>query len=355
MSEEDAVQGQRISSRSSFPTASQWPKGARDFVVRRGITLVCGSPDFVPTSAASNVSVISGGLRLLWLRVLMGVELQHFIAKSGLGYDFVCHIGDLSEYPFYHPRAYEKELALCLGWLRHEVAPIVYDVGANVGFISTHLAQMLSKQAPKIYAFEPVPTTFSKLKVSVSRLGVHDVVCPVQLALGDTPGTLQIAFFRRNSLVSRVVTDHAVAQIQGEQIVYARGTTLDEFSAEMGVQPTLIKMDIEGSEVAALRGARNLLSREDRPSILFEHNPVALGQRGMNPKCFTQLLSGYQFHYVDDLQDQMLPFGSRISDLSRVNWICNLFAVPTGEESAAKWHSAVTFAWNKLGIDGSAA
>jgi len=288
---------------------------------------------------------------MLWLRALAGIGLRHFVARSGLGYEFVCHIGDLSEYPFYHPRAYEKELALSLGWLRQVARPAVYDLGANVGFISTHLAQMLADQAPKIYAFEPVPATFAKLEISVNRLGVHDTVRPVPLALSDTSGPLRIAFSRRNSLVSHVVTDQAAREIQGEQIVCARGTTLDEFSAETGVQPALMKMDIEGSEVAALRGAKDLLSREDRPSILFEHNPVALGERGVDPKCFLELLSGYEFYYVDDLQDQMLPFGSRIPDLGRVNWICNLFAVPTGKENAAKWHSAVTFARNELGID----
>jgi FkbM family methyltransferase len=289
----------------------------------------------------------------LWLRALKSIGLQNFIARSGLGYEFVCHIGDLSEYPFYHPRAYEKELALCHGWLRHAATPVVYDLGANVGFISTHLAQMLANQAPKIYAFEPVPATFSKLEVSVSRLGVHAAVHPVPFALSDSPGTLRIAFSRGNSLVSRVVTDHTSSP--GEQIVCARGTTLDEFSAELGVQPTLMKMDIEGSEIAALMGAQNLLSREDRPSVLFEHNPVALSERGATARCFSELLAGYDFYYVDDLENQILPFGSRITDLSRVHWICNLFAVPTGDANAAKWHSAVAFARIELGILGSAA
>ena len=355
MIEEDALEAQSEPNRSSPQRLSEWPERTRSFVVRHGIKLVCGSPDFVPTSAASNVSVISGGLRLLWLKALAAIGLQHFVARSGLGYEFVCHIGDLSEYPFYHPRAYDKELALCLGWLRQVGTPTVYDLGANVGFISTHLAQMLAKQAPKIYAFEPVPATFSKLEISVNRLGVRDAVRPVPFALSDTPGTLRIAFSRGNSLVSHVVTDQAACEIPGEQIVCASATTLDEFSAKIGAQPTLLKMDIEGSEVAALRGARELLSREDRPSILFEHNPVALAERGVNPACFLELLSGYEFYYVDDLQDQMLPFGSRIPDLSRVHWICNLFAVPTGEENAAKWHSGITFARNELGIEGHAA
>jgi FkbM family methyltransferase len=205
----------------------------------------------------------------------------------------------------------------------------------------------------RIYAFEPVPITYAKLQASVDRLGVHDTVYPVELGLNDTPGPLRIALSRRNSLVSRVINDEVTPVAEVEQIVCGRGTTLDQFSAEKGVQPTLIKMDIEGSEVAALRGARNLLSREDRPSILFEHNPVTLGERGVTPNCLSGLLSGYRFHYVDDLQDQMLPFGSRIVDLGKVQWICNIFAVPKGERNASRWQSAIASARHELGMTGN--
>src|SRR5256885_3369477 len=61
-----------------------------------------------------------------------------------------------------------------------------------------------------------------------------------------------------------------------------------------GVQTCALPI-FEGSEVAALLGARGLLSREDRPSILFEHNPVALSERGIAPRCLSGLLSGYHF------------------------------------------------------------
>jgi FkbM family methyltransferase len=214
---------------------------------------------------------------------------------------------------------------------------------------------MLGSRTPQIYAFEPVAATFAKLQVSVNRLGLNDVVRAIPLALSDTPGTLRIALSSRNSLISRVVADQDACGMGDEQIVCARATTLDQFSAENGVQPTLIKMDIEGSEVAALRGARDVLLGEVRPSILFEHNPVALSKRGATPSCLSELLSGYEFYYVDDLQDQMLPFGSRIADLSRVQWICNLFAVPRGNSNAAKLRSAVVFARNELGMAESTA
>jgi hypothetical protein len=145
-------------------------------MVRRGVRAVCGPSTAIPTSAAANIPLFSASLRFAWLKVLGAAGIRNFVSTSGLGFDFVCHVGDLSEHPFYHRRAYESELALCAAWLHDENEPVLFDIGANVGFVSTQLAQMLAARSPTIYAFEPVPTTFAKLVQSVHRLGLNDRV-----------------------------------------------------------------------------------------------------------------------------------------------------------------------------------
>jgi hypothetical protein len=131
-------------------------------------------------------------------------------------------------------------------------------------------------------------------------------------------------------------------------MVCVPATSLDAFVAEAGTTPHLLKIDIEGSEVAALRGAQALLSGEDRPSILLEFNPVTLREHGNSPQELGKLLSGYELYYVDDLQAQMLPFGSSIPDLGRINWICNIFAAPRGRANGGRVHSAFQFARHHL-------
>src|SRR5262249_53490864 len=116
----------------------------------------------------------------------------------------------------------------------------------------------------------------------------------------------------------------------------SKGITLDEFCASVQAVPKLVKIDVEGSEVAVLRGARSLLSRPDRPAILFEHNPVALMESGCSLRTLTDLLPGYAFHYVDDLAGQEIPFGDPI-EVEKIDWPCNLFAVPLAESSASRW------------------
>ena len=130
----------------------------------RGIQMMCGSTVDVSADAAADIPLVRAAVRLSWLKALNAVGVTTFIATSKIGYEFVCHTGDLANFPFYHPRAYQAELELCATWLQGEDRPVIYDVGANGGFFSTHLAQMLAGRTPRIYAFEPVPDTFAKLR-----------------------------------------------------------------------------------------------------------------------------------------------------------------------------------------------
>jgi len=318
-----------------------WRQRLRSYVVSRGIHVMCGSADGICAAAANDIPLVRSAARLSWLKALGAVGIKSFMATSGLGYRYLCHTRDLANFPFYHPRAYRAELELCAAWLREEENPVVYDVGANNGFFSTHLAQMLVHRPSTIYAFEPVPTTFAKLVQSVQRLGLNDSIRPVAAAVVDNPGPVRISYSERNSLHAQVI-DRNPNPRAGDKLAQAEGISLDDFYASVGVFPGLLKIDAEGSEVAVLRGAQRLLSRSDRPAILLEYNPVTLRECGVSTRTLLDLLSGYALYYVDDLRGQQIPFGSPVRDAEKIDWICNLFAVPLAENSARRWQSALT-------------
>ncbi|MDO9563871.1 MAG: FkbM family methyltransferase [Bradyrhizobium sp.] len=317
----------------------------RTRIITRGVRAVCGPSTTVPTTAAANIPLFSAGLRFVWLKLLGAVGIKNFVARSGLGYDFVCHVGDLSEHPFYHRRANENELALCAAWLQDESEPVVLDVGANVGFVSTQLAQMLAARSPTIYAFEPVPATFTKLEQSVRALGLNDRVQPVAAAVLDEPRQVCLSYSLKNSLYAQI-TPGGLNPRAGDHLAHAQGVTLDAFCAQKGIRPALLKIDVEGSEVAVLRGASRLLSGSDRPAILIEYNPLTLSECGATGGSLSELLAGYSLYYVDDLEGQALPFGSPVYRIEEITWICNLFAVP--EDSLGRWASALNRAVHRL-------
>ena len=175
----------------------------RTRIIEFGIRVIWGKQAF-PASMAADIPLMRAGLRMAWLRTLGAVGVKNFVTRSGLGYDFVCHVGDLAEYPYYHRCAFQHELAICAGWLQGEQNPVVYDVGANVGVFATQLAQMLAGQSVEIHAFEPVPATFAKLVQSVQQLRLHDRVHPIAAAVLDDPRPVQLTYSARNSLYARI-------------------------------------------------------------------------------------------------------------------------------------------------------
>src|SRR5262249_24912487 len=103
----------------------------RTRIIELGIQAIWGKSAF-PAAMAADVPLMSAGLRMAWLRALGAVGVRKFVATSGLGHDFICHVGDLAEYPYYYRRAFQHELTICAAWLREMERPVVYDVGANV-------------------------------------------------------------------------------------------------------------------------------------------------------------------------------------------------------------------------------
>jgi hypothetical protein len=63
-------------------------------------------------------------------------------------------------------------------------------------------------------------------------------------------------------------------------------------------------------------------------------------ESGSSVRCLIDLLPGYSLHYVDDLGGQKIPFGDPI-EAEKIDWTCNLFAVPSGESSANRWASVL--------------
>lgn len=318
-----------------------WRQRLRTHIVNRGIRVMCGSSVHISADYASDIHLLSGTARLVWLKALGALGVKNFITTSGLGYDFLCHTGDLANFPFYDRQAYRVELELCLGWLQEEDSPVVYDIGANDGFMSTHLAQMLAGHAPDIYAFEPTPTTLSKLVQSVERLGLNDSVHPIAAAVIDHPRPVRMSYSERNSLLAQIRPLGRPPR-NGDRIAEAEGVTLDGFSSSIGALPKLLKIDAEGSEVAVFRGARSLLSRPDRPAILFECNPNALAECGESVATLTNPLRSYALYYVNDYCGQKIPFGDPIENPGKIDWVCNLFAVPLTECAGRRWASVLT-------------
>jgi FkbM family methyltransferase len=134
---------------------------------------------------------------------------------------------------------------------RERIRPgaIVFDVGANVGFF-TLLASKLAGDSGRVYAFEPLPRNLDFLERHV-RLNDLANVYVEALAVAATSGE---AHFR----VAQHASMGGLAEGGDLRVVTA---SLDDLIASGHVaRPDFIKMDIEGAESDALRGAARLLA-----------------------------------------------------------------------------------------------
>lgn len=149
-------------------------------------------------------------------------------------------------------------------FMRHYLRPGdgFVDVGANIG-VYTLLAASLVGPRGRVASFEPGPTTVARLRENVQLNGLG-IVQVYPHAVADRAGTVR--FDASTSTTARVVADGAAAPAAVEVPSVRLDDVLVGGSWAMG------KMDIEGAEPLALRGAERLLGEMNPPVWLLEVN-----------------------------------------------------------------------------------
>lgn len=137
------------------------------------------------------------------------------------------------------------------------------DVGANRGYYS-----LIAARTHRVFAFEPNPGPLADLRASLELNGFGNVTL-VQAAVSDSSGSGQLHIHESVTELSSLaqVHDDLDSQVDVETV------GLDEyFQGHPGVAVGLIKMDIQGAELLALRGAAGILERH-RPVLIIEEWP----------------------------------------------------------------------------------
>lgn len=163
---------------------------------------------------------------------------------------------------------YEKEVVTvfrqCLSHLR--AGDCVVDIGANVGFYAVIAAEHLrNMKGGMVYAFEPNPRAFTHLQKNSELNHFTNLVINPQ-GVADTNGQLTLYLNPHGITFGslRPFEPYLTEQVKISVV------TLDEYvNRHSGVKVGLIKVDIEGGELLALRGARQVITR-DLPMIIYE-------------------------------------------------------------------------------------
>lgn len=194
---------------------------------------------------------------------------------------------------------------------------VVLDIGANIGFYSIALGNRLRSLGGKVYAFEPVPGNYRRLVRLIKRNDLDGVVVPVNIALGDAEGSIDLKMDSTHGASS----GNAVALcggVEGQATATARVTRLDTVVEELGIETChFIKMDIEGGEFAFLKGGLSFI-RRTCPVIFTELNAYRMRQFGWTFEDLADLLRPLGYRIYRHTRGRYLPATQAGSDLENV-------------------------------------
>ncbi|MEE9379294.1 MAG: FkbM family methyltransferase [Candidatus Lokiarchaeia archaeon] len=131
---------------------------------------------------------------------------------------------------------------------------ICFDVGANIGIYSL----LFSKYSKQVYAFEPVSRNIIFLNKMLKLNKIKNVtIIPFAIANQNKD-----SWFKEGDSC-------ATGRLNEEGDYLIPTISLDAFFDKFKVSPTILKIDVEGTEVSVLEGSRNLLMKS-HPIIIIE-------------------------------------------------------------------------------------
>lgn len=183
---------------------------------------------------------------------------------------------------------YEKELGELL---KKIVRPgdVFLDLGANIGYFSLLVA--INSPFANIISFEPVKDLFQNMNDNISLNNLKNI-STINAAAGEiseekdllisTPDNSGMSSFRQPENYSG----------KKERV---KVVPIDEWFKTSGLSKIdIIKLDIEGSELAALKGMKDVLQKQ-RPILIVEVNPETLSMFNLRPSDIYDYLKQLNF------------------------------------------------------------
>jgi FkbM family methyltransferase len=155
---------------------------------------------------------------------------------------------------------------------------VIYDIGAHAGSIALGAARLVGPSG-RVVAFEADPANAESLRENASRNHLTTSLQTVNAAVWSN-GAINIPFRRSGTRRSHggVETNSQHPVLASGELINVPAIALDDFIANGGPVPQLVKVDVEGGEYEALRGGNNLFTKQ-RPLIIVEiHHQEASDQ-----------------------------------------------------------------------------
>jgi len=196
---------------------------------------------------------------------------------------------------------------------------VVFDLGANLGQYTLLAAHCVGQQG-RVHSFEPSERMFRELEFNVTLNGLSALCTLNRVAVSDAPGTARLSRYEEGAEVFGSLGAHRRSEANVIGYEEVQTVTLDDYLKDRGIDHVdFIKMDIEGAELLALKGAGTLLSRRDAPTILLEMGDMNTDGFGYKSSCIWDCLEslGYRMYCLGprggSLQEAKRPTDFRLT------------------------------------------
>lgn len=212
----------------------------------------------------------------------------------------------------------------------------VLDIGAHVGYYSRRASRIVGDEG-RVIAFEPHPRNHAMLKQNV---GANANVTLLQVALAEQEGTAELHDYLMMSASGSLHYDQNLRDVQEQaqkrsaedfaprfekgfqaQTYTVRTASVDDLLAELGIERVdVVKMDIEGAEMGALRGMQKTIANSPDLSLVMEYNPMGLKAFDNEPVSALKEIMGMGFSklYIIEADGSLSDYSQRANELEKL-------------------------------------
>jgi len=178
----------------------------------------------------------------------------------------------------------------------------VIDIGANIGYYTLLAAKLVGDEG-KVFAFEPEPRNYALLLRNIELNGYKNII-PQQKAVANTTGKVKL-------FLDEVEPGaHSLYKVRGDakEAIVVDAVSLDEFFAGKEYPIDIVKVDVEGAEMAVLLGMAKIVQNNDNLKIFTEFWPPGLQGSGFSAQEYWDKLveNGFKYIYLINEEKQRL-------------------------------------------------